>query len=160
MLYLGAFAVIFAAFMLWREYSRFLIVELSTVRAFIRALEDYREHMRCFLDSPRSWAMEYRDSTLEESGFLVKLREGCRADEAYISSCGVMYPGDAADGVLRVCFERLGSGYLDTELTALDSSLDRLIKLEGGMANECKKRTQAAGALLGACASGIVIMII
>ena len=160
MLYLGAFAVILAAFMTWKEYTSFLNRELRGCRAFVRALENYREKMVCYLDSPRTWALEYCDELLLECGFLGELRAGIDISDAYIKSRSSVYPGDEADEILDKCFRRLGDGYLDMERGVLDSVIERLKEIEAGMIGEYTRRSKAAGALLGACAVGTVIMIV
>ena len=160
MSYIGALAVIFATFMIWREYVSFLDKEHSFCRAFLHALRDYRECVRCYLDSPGAWALGYEDDLLLECGFLSSLREGGEISRAYLSSWQSLCLDPRVDAILGECFERLGGGYLDTELATLDLTISRLCEMESESASENLRKRKVAGAFLGACASGIVIMII
>ena len=158
--YIGAFAVILAVFMIWREYSGFLESELCWCRAFLDALMDMREKMRCYLDSPRVWAEGYCAKALEECGFLKALRDGMSITEAYgLARTGACF-SESTDAVLTDCFARLGGGYLDTELEMLGSAIDKLGKEERLRTEELPRKKKVAGAVLGACASGIVILVI
>ena len=160
MIYLGAFAVISGVFLLWRAYCSYLSAELSDTRAFLRALSDYRERMKCYLEPPSAWAASYADDRLESTGFLPRLVNGEELTSAYLESRAAYYLSERADGVLTSCFSRLGEGYLDTELEIIESSIASLAEEERQMSEEIKARERAAGALLGAFAVGIVILII
>lgn len=160
MIYFGAVAVIFGAYMLWREYAVFLDKELLWCRAFVRALSDYREKIKCYMDTPSSWASGYGDRYLSECGFLGRLADGDDFLEAYRISRDGLILTDTVEEVLNSCFERLGDGYLDTELEVLELTLDKLSREEGRISEELSKRRKAAGAVLGAFAFGIIILII
>lgn len=160
MSYIGALAVIFAAFLIWREYVSYLDGELSGCRAFLSALKDYRERVRCYLVSPSEWASTYNDELLTECGFLTSVSEGADLSQAYSSAKGSLRLGNDADAILGECFGRLGNGYLDTELAVLDLAVSGLAEIESRSFPEVRNKRKAAGALLGACVCGIVIMII
>lgn len=160
MTYIGVVAIIIGAFMIWREYSLFLEKELSACRAFLRAISDYRDKVKCYLDSPRGWALGYRDELLEECGFLQYLRDGEDMDEAYRSVKDSLCLSEAADEIIGSCFSRLGEGYLDTELEAIEIAIKKLEKEESVAADEVTRKRRAVGAALGAFASGTVILII
>ena len=64
------------------------------------------------------------------------------------------------DDVLLGCFSRLGEGYLDTELEAISAGIDKLRSHVDRYGEELTKKRKVAGALIGACASGIVILVI
>ena len=67
---------------------------------------------------------------------------------------------DTTEDALNSCFERLGDGYLDTELEVIEQALEKLSREEGRISEDLLKRRKAAGAVLGAFASGIIILII
>lgn len=160
MAYIGALAVFFAVFMIWREYSAFLSKRLSFCRSYLRALTDYKEKMRCYLTSPTEWACAYSDDLLEECGFLSALREGEDFCEAYKGTRGAVSLSEEADVIIGQCFGRLGEGYLDTELEIISAAIEKLGKEERDAATELPKKKKAVGAVLGAVAAGIVILII
>ena len=62
--------------------------------------------------------------------------------------------------ILSSCFKRLGEGYIDSEIALLDSVISALsgeVEIE---INDVSRKKRAVGAILGACASGIVILVI
>ncbi|MBQ7343458.1 MAG: hypothetical protein IJW53_01695 [Clostridia bacterium] len=160
MSYIGALAVIFAAFLIWKEYVSYLDGELAGCRAFLSALKDYRERVRCYLISPSEWASTYNDDLLTECGFLASVLEGVDLPRAYSSARESLNLSEDVDEILKECFGRLGNGYLDTELAVLDLAISGLAEIESQSSPEVRNKRRAAGALLGACVSGIVIIII
>ena len=159
MAYLGAIAVILGVYMAWRGYVAFLDEELSSIRAFLTAVTDYRDKMKCYMDTPTEWAIDYSDERLLECGFLNLLRDGADFRMAYRESRAAVILTDAADKALSSAFDRLGEGYLDTELEVLGVAIDKLAGEERALSSALGKRRRAAGAVLGAFASGIVILI-
>ena len=160
MAYIGAASVIFAIFLSWRGYSSYLEREMSFCRAFLGAITDYREKVRCYLDSPREWAREYSDVLLEECGFLDTLRAGSDFGEAYSLAQDKILLSEGATGIIYSCLSRLGEGYLEGELEILSACIDKLEKEESEASVELVKKRKAVGAMLGAVAAGIVVMII
>lgn len=158
--YVGASAVIFAAFYAWKIYVSYLERLHSLSRAFLQALSDMREKMRCYLDSPREWALGYSDPLLEECGFLERVRSGDDIAAAYTDIREELALPSEADALINSCFSRLGEGYLDTELEALGTTVDKLRAEVDKHGGELVKKRKVAGALIGACASGIVILVI
>lgn len=160
MLYSGAIAVILGVYMIWREYASYLDRELLSCRAFLGALIDYREKMKCYMDVPSRWAEGYFDEALDTSGFLGMLKSGVDLSEAYSEAREKLCVSDEVDKILTSCFTRLGEGYLDTELETLETAIGKLMRHEGLMADNLSKRRKATGAVLGACALGVVILVI
>ena len=160
MIYIGAFIVIFAAFSVWRCYSSFLLEELDYTRAFLGALCDYREKMKCYLRSPVDWASDYPENDSPISDFLGRVRDGERLITAYTDSFDGYYLPKRVHEVLMSCFSRLGEGYLETELEVVESAVGELSLIERGMTDEISKRQRASGALLGAFAVGLVILVL
>ena len=160
MLYFGAIAVILGVYMIWREYATYLDRELLSCRVFLRALTDYREKMKCYMEVPSSWAMGYSDVTLSACGFLDVLKAGADLPEAYGKAKEKLCITDEVDRILTSCFFRLGEGYLETELETLEIAITKLSHEEGTMAENLSKRRKATGAVLGACALGVVILVI
>ena len=160
MVYIGALAVVFAAFLIWREYCGYLDGELSFCRAFCLALSDYREKMRCYLVSPYEWGCEYSDDLLEECGFLDNVKNGKSFYDAYLESKGKMVLSSEAEKTVLDCFERLGEGDLACEADLLGAAVDKLSGMADRADGECKKRKKAFGALIGAFALGIVIFVV
>ena len=160
MLYFGAIAVIIGTYMLWREYASYLDRELLICRSFLRALTDYREKMKCYMDVPSSWAQGYYDESLAECGFLDALKSGSDFKDAYGETREKLSAGNAVDEALISCFTRLGEGYLDTELETLDVAIAKLTREESRLSDNLSKKRKATGAVLGACALGVVILVI
>lgn len=158
--YIGAVALIIAAFMIWREYCLFLDAQLGLCRAYIRALSDLKEKMKSYLTPIRDWAREYDDGLLSECGFLGAIREGGGVREAYLSSTMRDRLPEGADEKLISLFSRLGGGYLEGEVESLDGTISGLAAIELEASGERIKRKRAVGALIGAVVLGIVIMII
>ena len=160
MLYFGALAVILGVYMIWREYASYLDRELLYCRAFLDALVDYREKMKCYLKPLVAWAFEYSDEQLLSVGFLGAIREGKNVSLAYLESSEHCYLPNKVDNVLESLFSHLGEGYLETELENLDAAILKLDAEAKRMTDELSQRKKVAGALLGALAVGVVILVI
>ena len=158
--YLGAVSVLMAAFYVWKSYVSYLEGEHKTCLVFLTALTDLRERMRCYLDSPRRWAQDYSDPLLDEYGFLHRVREGGDVSAAYREVRDELLLPKTVDALLDGFFLRLGEGYIDAELEAISLTIDKLKSAIEGEALELTRRRRVAGALIGACASGIVILVI
>lgn len=160
MTYIGTLVVIIAVFMAWRGYCRYLCDELKDTRAFLRAVEDYRESMRCYLCTPADWARKYSDDRLAASGFLKKVADGADLLTTYRESRGSYCLSDKTDESLESCFCDFGGGDLTAELANLDTALAKIKSEEQSLTDGFGNRKKVAGALLGACAVGIVILVI
>ena len=160
MLYLGTIAVILGVYMVWREYAAYLDRELLSCRAFLRALTDYREKMKCYMETPTAWATGYTDGDLDTCEFLDMLRAGADFPEAYSKARGKLCITEEVDMALTSCFDRLGEGYLETELETLEIAIGKLLREEGVMAENLSKKRKATGAMLGAFALGVVVLVI
>ena len=157
--YIGALLIMMAALLAWRLYRSFLREQLGYTRSLLGALEDYRDKVRTYLCSPSEWAADYTDARLESVGFLARVREGESFAQAYASSCGACYLPSGVDAVLSSLLSRLGEGYLEGELEIVGTALTRLRSEESRITEEYAKRERVAGALLGACAVGVLIFI-
>ena len=80
--------------------------------------------------------------------------------EAYLRARRFLSPDAGTDAILRECFGRLGDGYLETELAVLDFAISELAEAEAQRSPEAQNKRRAAGAFIGACVSGFIIMII
>ena len=160
MLYFGAILVLLGAYMIWKEYAVFLDKDLSWCRAFLAALSDYREKVKCYMDTPAMWAEGYKDELLCGCGFLDGIVGGATFSEAYKEVRNSVLLTDNVDAILTSCFERLGEGYLDTELEILESAIYKLSKEEASLGESLAKRRKAVGAVVGAFAVGMIILII
>lgn len=160
MVYIGALAVMFSAFMLWREYVSYLDGELSWCREFLGAVKDLREKMKCYLESPGEWAKSYSSEALTRCGFLDRVASGENILDAYKAASNDTCLSDRANEILEGCFGHLGEGYIDTELEILEQAIAKLSEEEVNTSSELSRKRRVAGAFLGACASGIVILII
>ena len=160
MAYFGAVAVILAAYMTWRVYSESLFGELDMCKRFLAALTDYRDKIRCYMDTPQKWASEYSDGELIRCGFLSSLADSGDFALAYGVLKEAVTVGQEIDSILTECFERLGAGYLDTEVEILNLAIDKLKTEQTGMRDAFCVKKKAVGAMLGAVASGIVIFAI
>lgn len=160
MTYIGAFAVILGVFMSWRGYCSYLKEQLLFTKAFLDALKDYREKMKCYLKPLVAWAFEYSDEQLLSVGFLGAIREGKNVSLAYLESSEHCYLPNKVDSVLESLFSHLGEGYLETELENLDAAILKLDAEAKRMTDELSQRKKVAGSLLGALAVGVVILVI
>ena len=160
MLYLGAALVLFGAYTVWRKYSEFLSMDLAQCRAFVRAFSDYREKIKCYMDTPMVWANGYSDATIGESVFIDRLKDGESFRDAYAAFRESFSLTENVDRILFNCFDRLGEGYLDTELEALEMAIDKLTGEEEALSDGLYKRRKAFGAVVGAFAVGVIILII
>lgn len=159
MLIIGVVIIIVIVFLIWREYTSYLGRELNVCRAFRAMLCDMRDKMRCYLDTPRTWALGYEDDLLSECGFLGRLRLGASLADAYDACKETLCISKSVDSTLRSLFARSGEGYIDTELVAIDSAITNLTATEGVMSGEVNKKSKVAGAVLGAFVAGIVILV-
>lgn len=160
MIYFGAVAVVLAAYMTWRVYSASLFGELDICRRLLAALTDYRDKIKCYMDTPKMWANEYSDEELARYGFLSCLMSGGDFLSAYSVLKESVIIGEQVDCALTECFERLGAGYLETEIEILNVVIDKLKVEEESMTEAFVGKKKAAGAVLGAVASGVVILAI
>ena len=159
MRYVGALTIIFSVLVAWRGYCAYLLRQLTDTRAFLCAVEDYREKVKCYLLSPMDWAGKYRDDRLSECGFLSRVAEGEDILSAYRFARGGCYLPAKVDSALELCFSDFGAGNLDTEIEKLNAALSRLRSEEKDMSDNIASRGKVAGALLGACAVGVVILV-
>ena len=158
MSYLGALAVILSAFLIWREYSSYLNKELITCSSLLNAIRDLGEKMRCYLSSPREWAEVYTDELLDP--FLRELRSGETLLGSFKKLCCSTYIPKHLTDLMDQLFSRLGEGSLETELESIASVIKKLEQEESRMKEDFVKKRKVAGAILGACASGMVIFAI
>ncbi len=158
MTYIGALLLVAAAVAIYRAYGGFLEEELRTAGAFLCALESYREGVRCYLTSPASWAEGYRDELLASSGFLSGILQGESFSSSYRLARSTLFISKEIDAVLDSCFLRLGEGGLANEVEVLSSAIEKLRDGQEAAARGVTSRKSAAGALLGACAVGVVIL--
>lgn len=147
-----------ATLMIWRAYASYLSAEKRSCAAFLSAIEDMKEKMRCYLYSPREWAVGYKSDCLSSSGFLSALSDGKSLAEAYETSKECLQICKRADEILADLFSRCGEGYLDGEIAMLDSAIVNLSAVKNDMEAQNSKKTKAAGALLGAVAAGMAIL--
>ena len=160
MVYIGAFTVALVTLLLWRGYSSYLASELECCRELLVALEDMRDKVRCFLMTPREWAHSYSSDLLEGCGFLGALKDGESPERAY-EKCRYKLPVRSdADEVVTNLFRRAGGADLVAEVGAIGIAVDKLSAIESAMSADIGKRVKAAGAMLGAFAAGIVILVI
>ena len=159
MAYFGAIAIVVAVYAVWREYCKFIDGELLLTRCFLRALTDYRDNVRCCVITPKSWAEGYRDEQLDSCGFLGRLADGEGFADAYRDTDMPPHLTAETDSVLRLCFDRLGNGDLSTELELLSLAIEKLTREESLLSESAVKRRRAIGAVMGAIASGTVILI-
>ncbi len=160
MVYIGACAVMVAAFLIWREYVVHLDSELMWCREYLGALKDLREKMKCYLTSPSEWAKGYQSEALVRCGFLDGVQASGNILDAYKSSSKGVCISERTDEVLTGCFSRFGEGYIDTELETIELAIAKLSEEEAESSFEIGRKRKVAGAFLGACASGIVILVI
>ena len=160
MTYFGATAVILAVYMIWREYSRHLELELAWCACFLGALTDYRDKMKCYMDTPGGWASGYTDNMLSECGFLSAVANSGDFSAAYREARRSALFTDEVDAVLAACFERLGEGYLESETETLGIAIDKLKREEEKMRGAIAGKRKALGAMLGALACGTVVLVI
>ena len=160
MRYIGLCVIVFAVLLVWRGYCAYL-AECSTYSlAFLRALRDYREKMKCYLVSPCEWANGFSDGALSDIGFLDRVKNGETLFVAYQAIRQGIFLPKRIDEALLSCFERLGEGYLDTELETLEGAIAEIEREEKALSEDVPRRQKAVGALLGACVVGGVILII
>ena len=160
MIYIGGFAIVLATLFAWRIYASYLREQLELTRAFLRALKDYRDKMRCYLSSPAEWAAEYMPRCQQLSDLLLRVSQGESFVSAYRGTKEKYYLPDDIDESIEECFSSLGDGYLDVELGIVESAISNIADVEKRMNADIKKRERGVGALLGACAVGVVILII
>lgn len=154
----GAALLSLAALMAWRAYASYLSLQKQGCVAFLSAITDMREKMRCYLYSPREWSGGYKSEYLAECGFLTALSNGKSLSEAYLLSKERIEMCNRADEILTELFSRCGEGYLEGEILALDSAIAGLSALKNEMEAQNGKKTRAVGAMLGAIAAGVAIL--
>lgn len=160
MVFLGAVMLAAATFVLWREYAAYLKKGVDELSGFLAFIRNMKERMECYLELPADWAGGFRSPELEGSGFLFYVREGMDVGEAYEKCENSLCICDEAKDALRALFDRFGEGYLDTELSFIKSSIEKLSEIEASLKIENGNKIKAVGAMLGAVAMGIVILVI
>ena len=131
--------------------------ELSGFLAFIRNM---KERMECYLELPADWAVGFKSPELERTEFLLYVRDGMNVAEAYEKCESSLCICDEAKDTLKALFDRFGEGYLDTELSLIKSSIEKLSEIEASLKTENGNKIKAVGAMLGAVAIGIVVLVI
>ena len=160
MILIGACLLLLFSFLIWKEYAAYLSRGTKELREFIRFLECMREKMGCYLETPSEWIDGFTAEELERSGFLQRIKDGEDIFSAYTGCKESLCLCDDAVLILDDMFSHLGNGYLDTETAIIKASLDKLSKLEEVSKKDNENRTKAVGAVIGAVAIGIVILIL
>lgn len=160
MFFIGVGILLCVAFLCWREYTAYLQRELDELSDFLFFIENMRDKMECYLQSPLSWVGEFSRPSLERLGFLDSLRCDGDLGAAYRACTDKLLIKSDASEVIGELFSRFGEGYLDTERGLIDSTIHKLSIIEGKLKDELKNKSRAAGAMIGAIAIGAVIMII
>lgn len=155
---LGGAIMLGVSLAVWRAYVDFLHRQREACRVFLDLLRDLRDKTYCYLESAREWAS--RTARRDAYGFTDMVGSGVGLLEAYEACRESLYLPREADEALVEYFTRAGGGYLDGELMAADRAIERLAALDAASGEETARRTRVAGALLGALAAGIVIMIL
>lgn len=160
MLIIGIVFLLAFAFFAWKEYVSYLNKGGTELHEFILFLGNMKEKMTCYLEAPSEWVGDFSAPGLEATGFLQKIRDGMGLGEAYSSCSDFLCIDKEARSVLDDLFARLGGGYLDTELGMINSSIDKLSKIEETTKKERENKVRATGAMIGAVAAGAVILIL
>ena len=160
MLFLGVLLLILLTFIVWREYAYCQRLRLSQLSEFLSFIKNMKERMECYLEAPGAWINGYESQELERIGFIKNIRERKELLVAYESCKEGLLIDNEASCVIEALFSELGEGYLDSELEVIESALEKLSRIEASMASESEKKIKTAGALLGAVAAGIVILVI
>ena len=160
MVFIGASLLILFAFLVWKEYAGYLNKGTRELEEFVRFIETMKERMECYLETPGVWVPDFTADELERLGFLESIRNGNDVNTAYAECKDLLCICNDAREILDELFSHLGNGYLDTELGIINSSLGKLTKIKDAFRTEKENKTKAMGAMIGAVAIGIIILIL
>lgn len=160
MLFIGIALMLLCAFFAWREYTLYLGRELSELAEFISFFKTMRERMKCYLEPPSAWIHNYSTPELLRVGFIGYIRDGADLCSAYTMCEGELCISDEARAVIRDMLSAQGGGYLEGELSAIDTAVDKLSLIEKRTREDHGNKSRAAGAVIAAVSIGIVILVI
>ena len=160
MLFIGLVLMLFCAFFAWREYTLYLGRELRELTEFISFFKTMRERMKCYLEPPSAWIRSYSTPELLRVGFIGHVQGGADVGSAYALCEGELCISDEAKAVIRDMLSVQGGGYLEGELSAIDTAVDKLSLIEKRTRDDHGNKSRAAGAVIAAVSIGVVILVI
>ncbi len=160
MKYMGIFAVLLAAAVGAREFSRIKKKHLYECRDFLAFISHLRIQLGCFLRTPKELASSFCSEVPSVSAFLSALGDGADFLTAFEGAVpGLSLSHDETE-VLHTLFSSLGEGYLEDVIKIIDSSYSRLEPMYRELSAECKKSIKLASALSVTGALGFLILVI
>ena len=160
MKYVGIFAVLVAAALCAREYSRLKKKHLYECRDFLAFVSHLRIQLGCFLRTPSELAASFLSEALESSGFLGALAEGRDFLGAFDEALPrLSLSGEEAE-ILRALFSSLSEGYRDELIRVIDATYARFEPICNALSQECPKSIKLASVLSVTGALGFLILVI
>ena len=151
-------AVILCGVMLFcREYALCRRKRLCECEGFTSLLLYMRTKLSCYLFTLREVGENFECEALCRVGLLSALKECGSAEEAYTSVRNRLNISREADGVLMDLFKKIGTGYLDDEISLIDRAYTELLKITEGERRDTPKDLKVALILCTSVGIGLII---
>ena len=129
MKYIGMVVILLSAWLFCREYTNFRRLRLEECEGFLELISYMREKVSCYMFTVREIGESFKCEALSRIGFMEALKKCKNADAAYTSIKDRLSLPKAADEILTGLFQKLGCGYLDNEITIIDSAYESFLKI-------------------------------
>ncbi len=159
MYFFGSIAVLCAAFLLWRGYSREMDARLSICEVLLSLISDMRGKLSAYLISPREWALRYNGEAGELSPLLGALVSGELPRDAFSRVEEKLSFDKELLSIASELFSGLGTGYIESELRALDLAIEAIRLRSGKIKLDNERSKRAFGAVIGAAVGGVLILL-
>jgi len=157
---IGICILIFTFCLVARELIMLRRRRLLALEELHRFLSFAKVRIECYLCKISEIARDFKSPTLQKSGFLSALSDGCGAAHAFRTAFSPTTLGERGYRVLDELFLSLGEGYLDGELVRIDAAVSELSELVAMERAEASRGARLVRTLCAALSLGVLIFAI
>lgn len=159
-LYIGISAVLFAAALLSREYSRYMKKRLAECEAYLAFIGNMKIQVGCFMRPLSELCENFSSDALEKTGFTAALRAEKNIYAAYKASESALSLSEDEKEVLRLLFSSVGECYLSEGVKIIDAAYAKMDGFYRELKSECPRSTKLVSVLSATLAVGFLILVI
>ena len=157
MKYVGMAVILCGVMLFCREYVFYRRKRLCECEGFASLLLYMRTKLSCYLFTMREVGENFECEALLRVGLLSALKECGSAEEAYTNIRDRLSISREADGILMDLFKKLGTGYLDDEISLIDMAHTELLKITEAERRDTPKDLKIALTLSTSVGIGLII---
>ena len=158
--YSGILLILLFSSVVSREYDKYLKKRLAEASAFLSYINHIRKQISRFLSPVSDWRKSYSDSTLENIGFLPRVRDGEGLDGAFQACAEGLSLSAEMKNTLGSFFSDFGRGYLEEEIKKADAAFLQAEEIFKKESEECKKSSKIAKTLLLSLALSLALILL